>query len=38
MVGQPIGVGDVLEQVVAEQCARMKRPEADHVGVMVKSA
>ena len=34
MVGQPIGLGDMLEQVAAEQCARMKRPKAEHVAVI----
>jgi hypothetical protein len=30
MIGQPIGFGDMLEQVAAEQCPGVKRPEADH--------
>ena len=34
MVGQPIGLGDMLEQVAAERCPGVKRPEADHVVVI----
>jgi hypothetical protein len=33
VVGQPIGLDDMLEQV-AEQCPRVERPESDHVGVL----
>ena len=34
MVGQPVGLGDMLEQVAAERCPGVKRPEADHVVVI----